>query len=419
MVAVPPAAAESPPPASQPLGHDARILTLIGLGHFLSHFYMLCLPPLFFAWRAEFDVSFAQLGLAVALMSAVTAALQTPVGFLVDKYGARPFLVGGVLLMALSITAMAAAPNYWVILALAVLSGVGNSVIHPADYAILGGSIHPSRIGRAFALHTFSGNLGFAAGPPVVAAMLLVMDWRPLLLILGLLGVPVVIGILWQSRILHDQAKPKQRAAGPSGRELLLSRPILLFFAFFLLSAMAGTSIQSFSIAVLGELWGTPVAIASLALTGYTMGATGGTLIGGWFADRSRKHLLFIVVLTLISAALLLVLGSVRMPEWLLPVVAFAAGLAIGASRTPRDVMLKDAIPPGQMGKVFGFVSSGLPLGGAITPVPFGWLIDIGLAWAVLPLAAALLVASLFCMGGAQGAAQAERAARRAPVPAE
>lgn len=403
------------PKIDAPAGHDARVLALIGTGHFLSHFYMLCLPPLFLVWRDEFDVSFAALGLAVALMSAVTAALQTPVGFLVDRHGAMPWLLGGVLLMALSIAAMAFAPAYWAILLLAVLSGVGNAVIHPADYAILGGSIHPSRIGRAFAMHTFTGNLGFAAGPPAVAALLLVMDWRPILLMLGLLGIPVVLGILWQSRVLRDQAKPHDqkggdRKAGQTGRELLLSRPILLFFAFFMLSSMAGSAMQTFSITILGTLWGTPVAAASLALTGYMVGATGGTLIGGWFADRYQRHLAFVVATTVASALLLLVLGGIRMPDWLLPLVAGASGVLIGASRTPRDVMLKNAIPPGQMGKVFGFVSSGLPLGFAITPVPFGWLIDLGLAWLVFPLAAALLVASLFCMGGAEGAARAARA---------
>jgi MFS family permease len=397
--------------------HDARVLALIGTGHFLSHFYMLCLPPLFLVWQAEFDVSFATLGLAVALMAAVTAALQTPVGFLVDRHGAMPFLIGGVLLMALSIAAMAFAPGYWAIVLLAILSGVGNSVIHPADYAILGASIHPSRIGRAFAMHTFTGNLGFAAGPPVVAALLLVMDWRMALLALGLAGVPVVLAILWQGRILRDQAKPRDRkAGGPSGRELLLSRRILLFFAFFLLSSMAGSAIQAWSITVLGKLWGTPVAVASLALTAYMVGATGGTLVGGWYADRSARHMAFVIGTTMASAVLLLSLGLVPMPEWLLPAVAAASGLLMGSSRTPRDVMLKNAIPPGQMGKVFGFVSSGLPLGGAITPVPFGWLIDMGLAWMVFPLAAALLLASLFCMGGAQGAAARARAVT---VPAE
>ncbi|MFC7608365.1 MFS transporter [Teichococcus aestuarii] len=107
--------------------------------------------PLFPIWREEFGVSYAALGLSVALMSGVTALLQTPVGFLVDRHGARPYLIGGTLLMTLSISAMAFAPSYWVILGLAMLSGIGNSVIHPADYAILAGSINKARMGRAFA----------------------------------------------------------------------------------------------------------------------------------------------------------------------------------------------------------------------------------------------------------------------------
>jgi MFS family permease len=98
--------------------------------------------------------------------------------------------------------------------------------------------------------------------------------------------------------------------------------------------------------------------------------------------------------------------------------VPFLAGLALGASRTPRDVMLRDASPPGEVGKVFGFVSSGLPLGGAITPIPFGFLLDVGLPWLVLPMIAALILASLACAGWAQGEASARRSAPR-PLPAE
>lgn len=408
---------------------DIRICTLIGFGHFLSHFYMLCLPPLFLAWRAEFEASYATLGLATAVMSATTAVLQTPMGFWIDRYGARPFLVGGTLLMALSVSAMAFAPAFWVIVALALLSGIGNSVIHPADYAILAGSVSKTFIGRAFALHTFTGNLGFALAPPVIALLMTVMGWRAALLLVGLLGVPVVAAILWQSRILRDQAKPKPAAGeagaaapAPTGRELLLSKPMLLFFGFFLLTAMAGSGIQSFVIAVLGQIWGTPVAIGSMVLTGYTAGATLGTLVGGWVADRTRRSLIgFVILLTLVSMALLLALGLVPMPELLMPVVATAAGLALGTSRTPRDVMLKDASPPGQIGKVFGFVSSGLPLGSAIMPVPMGLLIDFGHPELVLPAVAALLGLSLLCMGGAEGTVRAtrRRTAAARPVAAE
>ncbi|MCZ8278601.1 MAG: MFS transporter [Acetobacteraceae bacterium] len=399
-------------PEAAGAGQDARIIALIGTGHFLSHFYMLCLPPLFLVWREEFGVSYAELGLTVALMSGTTALLQTPVGFAVDRYGARPFLVGGTLIMALSISAMAFAPGVWALWLLAILSGVGNSVIHPADYAILAGSIRQDRMGRAFAMHTFTGNLGFALAPPIVALLLLVMGWREALLLLGLLGVPVVGAILLQSRILKDQAKPKTaEEAGQSGRELLLSRPMLLFFAFFLLSASAGSGIQAFVITVLGKLWATPIATASMVLTGYMAGATGGTLIGGWFVDRAKGGgiMAFMTILTLFAMAMFLVLGLVAMPEIALPGIGLLAGLAMGASRTPRDVMLKDACPPGQIGKVFGFVSSGLPLGGAITPVPLGFLIDIGYPGLVLPVVAGLLGLSLLCAGGARASSKATK----------
>src|SRR6516162_2290476 len=114
-------------------GREARVNALLGAGHFLSHFYQLCLPPLFIAWQQAFDVSFAELGLAMAVMAASAALMQTPMGFLVDRYGARPFLVGGTLLMTLSVAAMGLATAYWQIVGLALLSGAGNSVIHPAD----------------------------------------------------------------------------------------------------------------------------------------------------------------------------------------------------------------------------------------------------------------------------------------------
>src|SRR6266852_5212990 len=142
-------------------GRDGRVNVLLGAGHFLSHFYQLCLPPLFIAWQQVFDVSFAELGLSMAVMSATAALLQTPMGFLVDRYGARPFLIGGTLLMTLSIAAMGLATAYWQVVGLALLSGVGNSVIHPSDYAILSGSVDRAKLGRSSAFHTFVGHTGF------------------------------------------------------------------------------------------------------------------------------------------------------------------------------------------------------------------------------------------------------------------
>ena len=290
-------------------GRDTRVNALLGAGHFLSHYYQLCLPPVFIAWQKSFDVSFAELGLAMAVMSAAAALMQTPMGFFVDRWGARPFLVGGTLTMALSVSAMSFATAYWQIVVLALLSGVGNSVIHPADYSILSGSVDRARLGRSFAFHTFVGNIGFAVAPPATAALTLIFGWRGALLLVGLLGVPVVLTILWQSRILVDQRRePREHAvaAAPSGVRMLLSRSVMMFFAFFMVSSAAGAGIQSWLITILHRTYGMPVAAASSALTGWMVGSICGVLLGGWVADRTDKHLGFVVVLTIIGAGLLL-----------------------------------------------------------------------------------------------------------------
>ncbi len=396
------------------LSRSTRVNILIGNGHFLSHFYVICLPPLFLAWQSTFDVTFAQLGLTVAMMSGTTAILQTPVGFLVDRYGARPFLVGGTLLMSLSIAAMSQATAFWQIPMLAVLSGMGNSVVHPADYAILSGSVDPKQMGKSFAMHTFSGNLGGAIAPPIIAVLTVAIGWRHAMLLVGLLGVPVVLSILLQSSILKDQVKVHADLGGPkvTARELLFSRSILLFFSFFLLGSMAGGGVQSWMVTVLHTVKGMDLQVASTALTTYMVGGTAGVLVGGWFVDKHRKWVLvFASTLTTTSALTMLAVN------WLPPLgvgvwaLTFIAGTALGASRTPRDVMLRDAAPPGQIGKVFGFVSAGLPLGGAITPVPFGYLIDKGHPELVLVLVAVLLLLSLFCAGTARKVAGRQEAA--------
>jgi MFS family permease len=109
------------------------------------------------------------------------------------------------------------------------------------------------------------------------------------------------------------------------------------------------------------------------------------------------------------------VVGTVSMTQFATVAVLFVAGILTGASRTPRDLMVKDASPPGQIGKVFGFVSAGLPLGNALTPVPFGFLIDAGRADLVLVLVAAILMASLMFMGSARASTRHEAV----PVAAE
>ena len=128
----------------------------------MSHFYYLTLPLLITFLAADYGFGPTQLGIFIATFSMAAAAAQMPVGFLVDAIGARALLVGGLMLEALAIGGMAFSANYVVLVGLAGLAGLGHSVFHPADYAIMNSSIQESRIGRAFSLHTVMGNGGSA-----------------------------------------------------------------------------------------------------------------------------------------------------------------------------------------------------------------------------------------------------------------
>lgn len=389
------------------MAREFRVNLLISMGHSLSHFYILCLPPMFLVWQQEFDASFAELGLAIVVLNIVSAALQTPLGFLVDRFGAKPFLIGGTLVMGLAMAAMSLATAYWQILVLGALAGVGIAVFHPADYSILAGSIARERIGRAFALHTFSGNVGFALAPPVIAGLMLFMGWRGAILVAGLAALPVVAAVIWQRDILQDEARRDKKKEGRlTFRDLLFDRTMMLFFMFFMLGAMAGGGIQAWLITVLHQVKGVELALASAALTAYMIGSASGVLLGGWATDavKSKHRLLGIVIgLTGASALVTFIVGVSPVGGLVAIIMMLVSGLCAGGSRTPRDVMLKDAAPPGEIGKVFGYISASLPLGSALVPVPMGLLIDHGHPELVLVLSAGMLAASLVCIGPARG----------------
>ena len=101
----------------------------------------------------------------ITLFNIVSGVAQTPMGYVVDRFGARRILVGGLLLGGFTYVSIGLFPVYPWMLVAAVLLGIANAVYHPADYSILGSVIEPPRLGKAFSIHTFAGFLGCALAP--------------------------------------------------------------------------------------------------------------------------------------------------------------------------------------------------------------------------------------------------------------
>src|SRR5215831_15757766 len=116
---------------------DTKVIALVSAAQFVSHYYILVLPPLFPLVRAEFGVSYIELGIALTAYNATSAAMQVPAGFLVDRISARALLVGGVALGAAALAVASLAAAFWLFVAMFAALGLANTVYHPADYALL------------------------------------------------------------------------------------------------------------------------------------------------------------------------------------------------------------------------------------------------------------------------------------------
>ncbi len=406
MLAEPPMTAEPAVPG-RPARGEAKLLAVIGTGHFFSHFYLIVLPPLFPLLEAELGVGYAALGLLLTLPNLATMLLQTPVGFLVDRFGARRPLVIGLMVMGGAVAGAGVAPGYGALMALMVLMGVGNSVFHPADYAILAARIEPGRLGRAFSIHTFAGSLGWAASPVVAVFLTALWSWHVALVIVGLCGVATGLVILTQGRVLdgRDAASgaPAAPAVGPvpatppgtRGRlSLLLSAPMLLLFIYMTMASVATTGLNGFTVTALVKLHGADLITANAALTALLVASAAGVLAGGVLADRIRRHDLIISAGFFVAAGFLVIIGLISLPLAAIVAAMTVVGLARGAIQPSRDMMVRKVAPEGQVGAVFGFVTTGMNVGGALAPVFFGWLVDRGLvSWVFVLAALAMLLA--------------------------
>ena len=365
---------------------SGRAVAVVSSAHFTSHFYLLLLPPLFPLLREVYGVGYTELGFAISVFSIVTACTQVPVGFAVDRYGARRLLVAGLLLEGAAFVAIGLAPFYGALVALMAVAGLANSVYHPADYSLLNASVNPRRMGRAFSFHTSAGMLGNAVAPVTIVFLMTMMDWRAALTLCGGVGIAVGLLVICNRRVLRDRPDPGDAAApgaagaastGATGIRLLMSAPILLGTLFFFGMSVAGYGIQSFSVSALHLLHEAPIAKATTVLTAYLFASPVGVLAGGWIADRiRRRHDAFAALCIVMVAVCIAAVAALRPSLPLVAAIFVVAGFFSGMVAPSRDMLIRSMSPPGEIAKVFGFVSTGFNFGGIVAPVIFGFLLD-------------------------------------------
>ena len=155
-------------------------------------------------------------GAASALVCVVSGVCQTLAGFAVDRFGARRALLAGLALCSAGMLLAGLAHHYPVLILASLVAGVGNSVFHPADFAILNGRVDAPRLGYAFSFHGVGGNLGWALAPLFSVGLSAAYGWHAALLAAAVLGI-VMIGVLLTQReaITVELRRPATGAPAP------------------------------------------------------------------------------------------------------------------------------------------------------------------------------------------------------------
>ena len=374
-------------PSAVPLRQDARTIALIGLAHGSSHFFHMLLPPLFPWLIGEFGYSYSELGLLVSVFFVVSGVGQALSGFLVDRVGARPVLFFALASFATAGLVAGTAQGYTGLLVAAALAGLGNAPFHPVDFTILNKRVSPQRLGHGFSVHGISGNLGWATAPVFMAGIASATgSWRAACLCGALLALVVLAVMVWNRDALDDrqgawahQAPGASAVADEHPMAFLKLPSVWLCFSFFFWSTCALSAIQSFASPALQSMYGLPLSVTALVVTGYMLCGAAGMVVGGFLVGRVVRLEKIISVCLLASAALLVLVGTGWLPGMAAVVVAALAGVGTGLASPSRDMLIKRAAPPGATGRVYGTVYSGLDLGFCLAAPVFGALLDRGM----------------------------------------
>lgn len=387
---------------------DARTIGLVGLAHGVSHFHHLLLPTLFPVFARAFGLSFAELGLLMTVFFAVSGLGQTAAGFLVDRVGARPVLFAALLCFVAAglMTALAGMvlPAYVGLMAAAVLAGIGNAPFHPVDFTILNHRVSVARLGHAFSVHGISGNLGWALAPVfLIGIHSATGSWRAACVCAALMTL-LVTAWLWRHRAALDDrlggrapstaARPASGPTAPGLARLLAMPTVWLCFAFFFWSTVALSAVQGFASPALQQLYGLRASLTAFVVTAFMLAGAAGMVLGGFLVARVRHLTRTIGLAMAASAGLFMLAASGALPPLLAAAGVALAGFGTGLAGPSRDMLIKQATPPGATGRVYGLVYSGLDLGFAMAAPVFGHWMDHGRpGWVFAGAAGALLLA--------------------------
>jgi MFS transporter, FSR family, fosmidomycin resistance protein len=370
---------------------DRAITLLISAAHTFSHFYQLLIPALFPYIAEALGLSYTKLGFIVTCFFLASGIGQVLAGFVVDKFGARPFLFFGLVFAAGGTLLAGLTESYPALCAFAFMAGMGNAVFHPTDYSIINRTVSEQGIRTALSVHAIGGNLGYALAPIVAVLLAPRVGWHNTLVIAGAVGLIFAACLACVPLIRSIETRvPGKAVSFAKPRELfapLLSPIIAMSMAFFTVTTLYSAGISNFGPTLWQKWHSLPVETGLYALSFYQFASIAGiiasTFLVKWSSLTAGQTALRATALAAVFAAIML---WPNLPVVVIFICVLSMAFLGGIVSPSRDYLVKLATPPHAMGRAYGVVYAGFDVGLTIAAPFYGWLIDHQLTWLVLAL---------------------------------
>jgi predicted MFS family arabinose efflux permease len=376
-------------------GYTGRLLIAVSIGWAFIQAGRLVISPLLPVISADLGLSSSRAGFALTVLWGVYALLQYPSGRLSDRLSRKTLLVGGLVSLCAGFVVLAGAPTYLAFLAGATVVGVGAG-LYPTPARGLVSDLFVARRGRAFGLHTASGDVGGVIAAGLATVVLGVAVWRTAFAPVVLVLAAVALALHRWSREGYALARV-DLAVGTTGQRLFGEprlRWLLLAYSLYAFTWQAATGFLPTYLQV-GK--GFPPAVANVSFAALFVVGAVAKPVAGALGDEVPRGLLAPVVLALAAAALAGVILATTPVVTTAVVACFAAGLM--AYPPVMQAYLMDSFPTDSMGGDLGAMRTVYIGVGALGPTYVGVVADaLDYATAFAGLVGCLLASSLLIL---------------------
>jgi len=173
--------------------HSAiALLTVAGAFNFADRSALAIASPLI---RGDLGLSIGQMGLLLSAFLWAYALCQLPSGVLVDRFGPRRMLGGGILLWSAVQAIAGLVTGLWPFVAARVVLGPAEAPLFPGMVRTVRDWYPPAARGLPTGIAFSSNKLGPALAPLLLTPLMLACGWRGMFVLTGLAG--IALGVAW------------------------------------------------------------------------------------------------------------------------------------------------------------------------------------------------------------------------------